>query len=189
MSTRPSGPEDRLTGYDAFRWFETMAAAIAVHESHLLAGIATSEEVNVELAGLTPERLGEYFVRQRRELAFQTCLLLVATAEGVLRTDIDSRRDRLARELKARSRKRKGRRLDFDEDILEAWKSHVPACAAGIGGFRGALRLRHWLAHGRCGTPKLGRTYDPWSVRDMATRMFAAMPGVVGWGLAPSSPR
>jgi hypothetical protein len=44
-----------------------------------------------------------------------------------------------------------------------------------IGDLRGAFRFRHWLAHGRYWTPKLGRRYDfddVFALADLTLRSF-----------------
>ena len=58
----------------------------------------------------------------------------------------------------------KENRARLDEDILELWKNHHPELKGVIGDFKGALKLRHWLAHGRYWLPRLGRLYDAYSV-------------------------
>jgi hypothetical protein len=45
-----------------------------------------------------------------------------------------------------------------------------------IGAFRGALRLRHWLAHGRHWHPKLGRGYAPADVFDISRGLIDSIP-------------
>jgi hypothetical protein len=50
-----------------------------------------------------------------------------------------------------------------------------------VSDFRGALSFRHWLAHGRYWTPKLGRRYAVRDVFEIAERLFAKLPDVSGW--------
>ena len=61
----------------------------------------------------------------------------------------------------------------LDEDILQGWKRHESVSARDIGELRGAFKFRHWLAHGRYWTPKLGRNYDFPGVRLMAESIIA----------------
>jgi hypothetical protein len=49
----------------------------------------------------------------------------------------------------------------------------VPASA--ISAFRGVLRMRHWLAHGRHWHPKLGRGYGPSDVFDISRALIEAV--------------
>jgi hypothetical protein len=45
-----------------------------------------------------------------------------------------------------------------------------------VGDFRGALKLRHWLAHGRWWQPKLGRNYTPQIVFDVSRVLIESIP-------------
>jgi hypothetical protein len=54
----------------------------------------------------------------------------------------------------------KGDKISLEEDILESWKSHLPTAKSSLSDLKGAFRYRHWLAHGRYWTPKLGQKYD-----------------------------
>jgi hypothetical protein len=72
---------------------------------------------------------------------------------------------------KARSDK-----VRLDEDILEGWRLHTSAPASLIGELRGAFRFRHWLAHGRYWTPKLGRKYNFDYVHLTASSIISGFP-------------
>jgi hypothetical protein len=54
-------------------------------------------------------------------------------------------------------------------------KDLVPTTKRPIGDFKGALNLRHWLAHGRYWNPKLGRTYSPGDVYDISADLLQAL--------------
>jgi hypothetical protein len=58
------------------------------------------------------------------------------------------------------------------DDILGALKE----AGVGVGGFRGTLKLRDWLAHGRHWHPKLGRGYTPEDVLDIARELIDSIP-------------
>lgn len=73
---------------------------------------------------------------------------------------------------------RGGRKVRLD-DILEGWRRHRPEWSREISELRGAFSFRHWLAHGRYGTPSLGRQkYDFAYVHLMAESIIS------GFGLA-----
>ena len=44
-----------------------------------------------------------------------------------------------------------------------------------VSDFRGALKLRNWLAHGRDGTPKLGHNYTPEEVFDICSVLIRSL--------------
>ena len=134
-----------------------------------------------QLLGRTREEIVDHFGRQRRELDFQASLLFLTTAEGVLQTDWRRRRDVLGRKLWKAARRRPKRRLNLEDDVLDAWAQERTECRGVIGHFKGALRFRHWLAHGRYWTPKLGERYDARRVFHLTTVMFQKMGDVTGW--------
>jgi len=96
---------------------------------------------------------------------------LLATTEAVLRTEVKTRvdakkRDPLSRRFREMVKSR-AEKIRLDEDILVAMKEEGISGTA-ISDFRGALKLRHWLAHGRYWHPKLGRGYAPGDVFDIS---------------------
>jgi hypothetical protein len=51
-----------------------------------------------------------------------------------------------------------------------------PETKSPAGDFKGALKLRNWLAHGRYWTPKLGRkSYSPGDVFDICEQLLMAL--------------
>ena len=65
------------------------------------------------------------------------------------------------------------------DDILNIWRDQgaTARIKTAVGEFKGALRLRHWLAHGRYWKPKLGRPdgYDPVDVFDICKELLKAL--------------
>ena len=104
---------------------------------------------------------------------------LLATAEAILRIDFDRRttmkwKDPLSRRFR-QIRAERSERVRLDEDILEALGSEIQP-ASVVSEFKGALRLRHWLAHGRHWHPKLGHDYGPNDVFDISQKLIDALP-------------
>jgi hypothetical protein len=104
---------------------------------------------------------------------------ILATTEALLRIEVKTRvagrkKDGLSRRFR-KLHQASGDRIRLDEDILGAMKEEgVPANV--IAAFRGALRLRHWLAHGRHWHPKLGRGYAPTDVFDISRGLIDSIP-------------
>jgi hypothetical protein len=125
------------------------------------------------------EELDEFFVEQRRRLDMIVMFELLATTEGVLRIDFQERVDRPEKDPVSRRfgelAKKHGHKIQLDGHILETWKDLEPRTRNAVGSFKGALRLRHWLAHGRHWTPKLGRSYTPNDIFDVATELLNAV--------------
>ena len=93
----------------------------------------------------------------------RSSLAVLTSLEACFRRDFESRcRKRLKDDLSAyfRGIERRGGRVRLDTDILEGWKRHSNAPPTLISQLRVALKFRHWLAHGRYWSPKLGQNYD-----------------------------
>jgi hypothetical protein len=61
------------------------------------------------------------------------------------------------------------------EDLLNAWVAAKPSLSGPVGDFKGALHLRHWLAHGRYWHQIFARDYSPGDVFDIC---FALQEGI-----------
>ena len=69
----------------------------------------------------------------------------------------------------------KQQHASLEDEIFEAWAKNASGTSSIIGDLRSVFRFRHWLAHGRYWTPKLGRRYgfsDVFSLADLALRSF-----------------
>lgn len=104
--------------------------------------------------------------------------MLVCT-EAALRVDFIQRvmkreKDEVSRKFRNVFRRRGIEKIRLEEDILEIWKDHFEEIKSSIAEFKGALNLRHWLAHGRYWKPKLGRVagYDPVDVFDICKNLL-----------------
>jgi hypothetical protein len=67
-------------------------------------------------------------------------------------------------------------RVRLDEHILDNWATYFPATRALIAEIKRAFRFRHWLAHGRYYTPKLGRKFDYLDLYELADEVFESFP-------------
>lgn len=72
--------------------------------------------------------------------------------------------------------KEKETRASLKDDIFEVWKNNTAGSTRLIGELRGAFKFRHWLAHGRYWTPKLGRKYDYVSVYPLVSQAMTSFP-------------
>lgn len=161
-------------------WFEFQSEMLAAARSRALHGHAPPGPVPFEqrLLGLTPEESASIFDAQKHHLDLLCMLDLLTTTEAILRVDFwkrveQKKKDPLSRRYRELSRRKRSLRLD--DDILEALKD-AGVRPQSISGFRGALRLRHWLAHGRYWHPKLGRDYAPNDVFDIARALLDQIP-------------
>jgi hypothetical protein len=72
--------------------------------------------------------------------------------------------------------KHKGPRPALGEDILAVWQRESTTPVRLISALMGAFNYRHWLAHGRYWTPRLGRKYDYESTYALAQTVLSSFP-------------
>ncbi|MGG2990375.1 hypothetical protein ABEO46_15620 [Geobacillus stearothermophilus] len=145
---------------DIVSFYNLCKSALLKYKENIKKGL----EIPEEFIGFTPEELDQHFKDKIEELENLICLDLLAAVEAKLRMDYLTRvynrkKDNLSRIFR-HIYKEKAERASLDEDILESWKEQYPQAKKYISDYKGALQLRHWLAHGRCWTPKLGKKYD-----------------------------
>ncbi|MGA2183901.1 MAG: hypothetical protein ABSH47_12800 [Bryobacteraceae bacterium] len=158
-------------------WYEFQIALIGDEHRHILRvlqpgisfDVGTLRTHELQFIGLTRSEVEQFFDDQRERLELLTIFELLATTEAVLRTEFRDRvaarkKDRLSRRFRA-THKANGDKIRLDEDILVALKEEGMPTRV-VDSFRGTLKLRHWLAHGRHWRPKLGREYAPSDVFD-----------------------
>jgi hypothetical protein len=167
-----------------WEWFELQGQLIASERRRFrlfFQGLVSSDDLDAALEnrfrGLNRVEVEDAFENQRRELELLTMLGLLATAEAILRNDFERRvarrlKDGLSRKYRTIAKRKKRTRLD--EDLLEILKQEVTPSI--VSDFRGALRLRHWLAHGRYWHPKLGRPYSAREIVDISKAVVEALP-------------
>lgn len=132
------------------------------------------------LLNLSSNEISDLFDRYVAELDKAASLTIVAATEAALRVDFNNRvaqrlKDGASRKFREIRRSR-GSRVRLDEDILEAWGEHLRPAKQAISDFRGVLRFRDWLAHGRYWVPKLGRDYQSADVYVASTNLVLALP-------------
>lgn len=168
-------------------WFEYQAALIAESRASVIRVISSVRKSAQQAPGLhegrfvgcTPGEVEEFFDGQRGQLELLTMFEILATTEAVLRIEVRSRvtgrkKDPLSRRFR-NLHKAKGDRIRLDEDILTAMKDEGVSASA-VAAFRSTLKLRHWLAHGRHWTPKLGCQYAPGDVYDISRVLIDSIP-------------
>jgi hypothetical protein len=169
---------------EVWRWFEFQTVLTAEERARVLNLLAprtrfpTHSPHLARFKGQTRPEVNEFFEAQTGRLEFAAMLDLLATTEAYLRNDL---RARVAGSKKGglsnRYRIIRGTRADkirLDEDILESIEQEG-APAGVVSAVRGALKLRHWLAHGRYWHPRLGQSYAPSDVYDIASKLIDSL--------------
>ena len=121
------------------------------------------------------DELGERLV----ETDLTSSLAALASVEAAFRIDYLQRCYRRGKDPVSRAfrniYKAKQQQASLEDEIFEVWVDNSSVPRSIIGELRGALRFRHWLAHGRYWTPKLGRRYDfndLFALADLTLRSF-----------------
>jgi hypothetical protein len=126
----------------------------------------------VEVAGELSERL--------KEADLTSSLAVLSALEAAFRIDYLQRcylRDKSPVSRAFRDIYREKREsASLEDDIFGVWARESNAPRRIIGELRGAFRFRHWLAHGRYWTPKLGRRYDFTGVLTLALTALGSFP-------------
>jgi hypothetical protein len=130
---------------------------------------------DLKFVGYSPNDVQRELGKRLSELDRDSAFGVLGALEASFRMDFLERcqerwKDDLSRNFRELEKLR-GKRVALEEDILGAWKQHVPSAKALISDIIGAFRYRHWLAHGRYWVPKLGKLYDFSSVYLLAQRM------------------
>lgn len=138
----------------------------------------TQGSVEPRFIGMTLSDLNDFFDDQQDEIDHRTSFFLIAAAEADLVSDFMNRakrrrkNDTIGQEFRRIFKEEceeNQKNIKLDRHILEIWSAKAKS---QVGDFRGALNLRHWLAHGRHWTPKLGRNYVPSVVASIIIRLF-----------------
>jgi hypothetical protein len=180
-------PRDNPDIDSVCRWFEFQAALVREEHEHILRVLAPGSDIDVgtlrayesQFIGLTEREIEQLFDDQRGHLEWLTMFELLATTEAILRIQFkarvaERRKDGLSRRFRAAHKLNAGK-IRSDDDILVALRE-AGVAARIVAAFRGTLRLRHWLAHGRHWHPKLGRGYTPGDVLGIARELIDSIP-------------
>jgi hypothetical protein len=132
------------------------------------------------------KEIEDFFHLHKNELDFVTMLVMMAAAEATVRLDFMERVDRRWRDAVSKafkaihkdlSKKDAADRVRLEEDILDTCAATDERTKGPIGDFKGALKLRHWLAHGRYWNDvQMGRRqYSPQDVFDISNNLLQAI--------------
>ncbi|MGB3836255.1 hypothetical protein [Castellaniella sp.] len=136
----------------------------------------TSPDLQVRYAGAKIDDARETSLR---ELDLNSSLAVLSSVEAAVRIDYLSRsyarkKDPLSKAMRA-IYTRRGNAAKLEDDLLQAWCDDGVVPKALTGELIGAFKYRHWLAHGRYWTPKLGRIYDYVTVYGIAEEFLDAV--------------
>jgi len=133
----------------------------------------------VRFVGYTVTEVTDELGERLYEADLTSSLTVLATVEAAFRIDYLQRCYRRGKDPVSRAFRNiyraKRQHASLEDEIFEAWVDNSSGSSAIIGELRGAFKFRHWLAHGRYWTPKLGRRYDfndVFALADLTLRSF-----------------
>jgi hypothetical protein len=164
---------------EVFRWYE-LQLVLLNEVDRRLPELFEADEVPERYRDESLDELRQRFAAARKHLQYAAMLHLLTTAEALLRLAFESLSNRKTKPAIFRQFRRIGRergeKIRLEEDILDVWVQVYPETARSIRDFKGVVRLRDWLAHGRYWNPKLARpVYDVADVFDIASEMLTQM--------------
>jgi hypothetical protein len=168
---------------DIWKCYESITLSInkrfEAAKLNLAAGLAIAEP---ELAGLSLSKLSDFFNKLQDEADQQAAMFLIASAEAEMRINFwekvrkgKGNISKKFRNIAKEKHKQKSRNIRLDDEILDVWTDNSPSAKKSVGDFKGALRFRHWLAHGRWWQPKLGQKYDPAGIYALIEELFTEL--------------
>lgn len=109
------------------------------------------------------------------EAELRSILAVLAGIEAAFRLDYQWRRSaKRVDSVSVAFRRYRKSNVRLDEEIWETWRAHHPTLGLQISQLRGAMKFRHWLAHGRYW--QIGHKYDFQTVYLIAEAVLADFP-------------
>ena len=167
MRRRAAISSERMTVGDVLDYYEAVRDSIVCRAETAKRHFGREAgPLDPKLFGMNFEELDGYFEGLLDEIDEQASLFIIAAAEAEIRVDFENRvvakkpKGSAVTEAFRSIAMLKGQRVPLEE-ILDVWAREAPSVKTDVSQFKGALKFRHWLAHGRWWIPKLGQRYDP----------------------------
>ncbi len=163
-------------------WYEDQKEAIRDLRTKVLTAITNPGAVtgiNTKFVTFTADEIIEYFNDNEIELEHLVCFDLISAAEARLRVDfykkVYNKSKSKTGEAFRESYKLKQNKISLEEDIIETWKAVSASNKKFFSEFLGLLNYRHWLAHGRYWSKKLGQEYTYDTTYNIVERMLSKL--------------
>ncbi|MCR5893350.1 MULTISPECIES: hypothetical protein [Burkholderia] len=145
---------------------ELTIEAVAAHHDNMKAALFEffSSGSDALYARFALENIIEARENSLDELDLGSSMTVMASLEAAIRVDYltrvyERRKDELSKAMRALHQE-KANKAKLENDILTLWQDCTTISKGLIGQVKGAFKYRHWIAHGRYWTPKIGRAYD-----------------------------
>ena len=165
---------------DILLYYQTSNRSLLLYRDNIISEMINDENYNL----LTKNELINIFNYHIDELEKTVSMNILSSIEASFRIDFSIRtKNRLKDPVSKKFRglyKNKEERVHLEDEILAIWKQEHPEFKQIISNFIGALKYRHWLAHGRYWTPKFGRIFDIATVYTISEQINANLPLMKG---------
>lgn len=154
---------------------------IAVHYDSLISSLREYYSPNspsflARCSSYTNAEVEDELSRHIAEIDLTSALNVMSATEAALRVDYLDRAYRRGKDKLSRAMRdvyqTKSEKASLEDDIIAAWTATGIMKNQLAGDLKSAYRYRHWLAHGRYWTLKIGRKYDFFSLYIVAGQVF-----------------
>lgn len=157
---------ENLNISEIWDWYLTQEKSLIHYRKQVISAAVTNTNFDIQFIGSTPNDINEYFNNLIEELELLVSFNIVASTEGKIREDFVIR---VSKKLKDNISKKYWKlfkefewHVPLDENgILEVWIDIEQPIKSKVSLFRGLLKFRHWMAHGRYWRKNYGREYPP----------------------------
>lgn len=161
--------QNQPTVNELYAWYQTTNTCLFEKRDRVATALTVSGSMlnDPDFIGMTLSEIRQKFARLESELELAYILKIVASAEARFKQDFIERakkgkRGRVATlaDIFKKLLSEKAGFVKLEEDIVEAWRHHhSTANPQVLSQFKGLLKQRHWIAHGRY-WPYQGQRYS-----------------------------
>lgn len=141
----------------------------------------TQANTNHRFFSYSKAELSEELAQKIAELELRSSFVILTMLEAYFRIDYrrrvnEKRKDALSSHFRSLYRI-KQERASLESDIFDAWMNHTSGTRRMISDLKRLFKYRHWFAHGRYWTLRVGRhEYDYETIHQLAEQAIASFP-------------
>lgn len=164
----------------AWQWFTVQKSAIfRMREVTRRAILDGSEDIPDVFNGFTMAEFERAMDDQLLELGHLSAFNMLTATEAALVKDFRGRRKDKTRTAIGQAL-RAVHKVDVDvsrdvERLIDLWKANLHSHRTDFSNFKGSMKYRNWVAHGRHWTPNLGQAYTPEVIYDICAAVVDAI--------------
>lgn len=168
---------------NVWKLYKNSEDALLTSRQTILSKIKGGKKLPQEFMFKTPDEIKGQFGQSLKELKYAAMLGLISAIEAAFRIDHQIRlegkkKDEISQKFLQLAQEKKSQWSKFGDDILDTWMD-LPSneqFKETIITLKGMLRLRDWLAHGRCWERRFSQQYDPETIHLVAEQLIHNLP-------------